>query len=117
MIMCYFFFFFQAEDGIRDTSVTGVQTCALPICSPLRQPGVDVKEGDYLLAVNGLPLDVTLEPWAAFQGLADKPVMITVNDKAGREGARDVLVQTLARESRLRHLAWIESNRRKVDEL
>src|SRR5437764_9530638 len=28
----YFFFFFQAEDGIRDTSVTGVQTCALPIC-------------------------------------------------------------------------------------
>ncbi|HKQ38692.1 MAG TPA: PDZ domain-containing protein [Verrucomicrobiae bacterium] len=85
--------------------------------SPLRQPGVDVKEGDYLLAVNGLPLDVTLEPWAAFQGLADKPVMITVNDKATSEGARDVLVQTLARESRLRHLAWIESNRRKVDEL
>src|SRR5437762_11464477 len=30
--MCLFFFFFQAEDGIRDTSVTGVQTCALPIC-------------------------------------------------------------------------------------
>src|SRR5437879_11994119 len=27
-----FFFFFQAEDGIRDTSVTGVQTCALPLC-------------------------------------------------------------------------------------
>src|ERR1017187_8760426 len=32
----FFFFFFQAEDGIRDTSVTGVQTCALPICSPRR---------------------------------------------------------------------------------
>src|SRR5437762_11316655 len=31
MIMLIFFFFFQAEDGIRDTSVTGVQTCALPI--------------------------------------------------------------------------------------
>src|SRR2546430_13428541 len=29
--MCYFFFFFQAEDGIRDLTVTGVQTCALPI--------------------------------------------------------------------------------------
>ena len=29
--LCMFFFFFQAEDGIRDTSVTGVQTCALPI--------------------------------------------------------------------------------------
>src|SRR5256885_4120808 len=30
--MCVFFFFFQAEDGIRDYKVTGVQTCALPIC-------------------------------------------------------------------------------------
>src|SRR6266498_3368752 len=32
----YYFFFFQAEDGIRDADVTGVQTCALPIC---RRPG------------------------------------------------------------------------------
>src|SRR5208337_5638191 len=32
---CFFLFFFQAEDGIRDTSVTGVQTCALPICAAL----------------------------------------------------------------------------------
>src|SRR2546422_5496181 len=37
---CRFFFFFQAEDGIRDVAVTGVQTCALPICrgTPLRDP-------------------------------------------------------------------------------
>src|SRR2546422_8056954 len=41
----YFFFFFQAEDGIRDVAVTGVQTCALPICAgsiaarPPRPPG------------------------------------------------------------------------------
>src|SRR5260370_22252195 len=34
----YFFFFFQAEDGIRDSSVTGVQTCALPISSPVTLP-------------------------------------------------------------------------------
>src|SRR2546422_5960418 len=31
MFLCFFFFFFQAEDGIRDVAVTGVQTCALPI--------------------------------------------------------------------------------------
>src|ERR1041384_6011840 len=36
-IFCVFFFFFQAEDGIRDKLVTGVQTCALPIC-PVRGP-------------------------------------------------------------------------------
>ena len=32
VMICFFFFFFQAEDGIRDHCVTGVQTCALPIC-------------------------------------------------------------------------------------
>ena len=84
--------------------------------SPLRQPGVAVKEGDYLLAVNGLPLDVGQEPYAAFQGLADKPVFLTVNSQPTKDGAREVLVQTLASEARLRHLAWIEKNRRQVDE-
>src|SRR5256885_6699241 len=38
-LRCEFFFFFQAEDGIRDYKVTGVQTCALPICEWLEQPG------------------------------------------------------------------------------
>ena len=84
--------------------------------SPLKAPGVDVKEGDYLLAVNGLPLDPEQEPYAAFQGLADKPAFLSVNSKPTTEGAREVLVQTLGSEARLRHLAWIEKNRRHVDE-
>jgi tricorn protease len=84
--------------------------------SPLKQAGVNVKEGDYLLAVNGSPLDTNREPYAAFQGLADKPVLLTVNDKPAMDGSREVLVQTLSSEDRLRHLAWIEKNRRKVDE-
>jgi tricorn protease len=84
--------------------------------SPLLAPGVDVKEGEYLLAVNGLPLDTEQEPYAAFQSLGDKPVFLTVNSEPRLEGSREVLVQTLSSEYRLRHLAWIESNRRKVDE-
>jgi tricorn protease len=84
--------------------------------SPLMEPGIDVKAGDYLLAVNGLPLDTDVEPYAAFQGLADKPVFLTVNAQPKMEGSREVLVQTLSSEARLRHLAWIEKNRRKVDE-
>jgi tricorn protease len=84
--------------------------------SPLQQPGVNIKEGDYLLAVNGVPLDITLDPWAAFHGLADKPVMLSVNDRPKLEGAREVLVHTLASEARLRNLAWIEEKRRQVEE-
>jgi tricorn protease len=83
--------------------------------SSLKQPGVNVKEGDYLLAVNGTSLDTTQDPWAAFQGLAGTTVMLTVNDKPQKEGSREVLVQTLSSEARLRHLAWIESNRQRVE--
>ena len=83
--------------------------------SPLRQPGVKVAEGDWVLAVNGRALDVKVDPWAAFQGLADRAVVLTVNSKPTREGARDVLVQTLGSETMLRHQAWVEANRKRVD--
>lgn len=84
--------------------------------SPLAEPGVEVKEGDYVLAVNGIPIDPERDPWAAFQGLAGKTVQLTVNSRPELEGARSVLVETLSTEDRLRHLEWIESNRRRVDE-
>ena len=59
--------------------------------SPLPQPGLtNVKEGDYLLAVNGEPLDADEDPWAAFQGLAGQAVFLTVNDKPTLDGAREV---------------------------
>jgi tricorn protease len=86
--------------------------------SPLLRPGItNFQEMNYLLSVNGEPVDPARDPWAAFQGLADKPVMLTVNDQPSPEGARDVLVQTLGSEARLRHLAWINANRRRVEQL
>jgi tricorn protease len=48
---------------------------------PLSQPGVKVKEGDYLLAVNDVPVDTSKDPWAAFLGLAGRTVTLTVSDK------------------------------------
>lgn len=84
--------------------------------SPLRQPGVDVDEGDYVLAVNGTPLDTSLDPWAAFQGLVSRPILLTVNERPSMEGARQVLVDPLRSETRIRHLEWIEANRRRVEE-
>jgi len=84
--------------------------------SPLDQPGIGVKEGNYILAVNGMALDPSQAPWGAFAGLAGKSVTLTVNDKPNLQGSHDVLVETLKDETRLRHLAWIEANRRRVDE-
>ena len=84
--------------------------------SPLLAPGLKVKAGDYVLAVNGEPLDVRDDPWAAFGGLANRTVELTVNDKPGWDGSRKIMVRTLGDETRLRNLAWIESNRKRVED-
>lgn len=84
------------------------------VSSPLAEPGVDVPEGSYILAVNGIELGDFPNPWGAFEGLADKTVALTVNDKPGYEGARQVIVKTLTDETRLRNLAWINANREAV---
>lgn len=83
--------------------------------SPLALPGVNIKKGDYILAVNGIPLATDKEPYAAFQGLAGKTIELTVNSKPSMTGARKVIVKTMRDESRLRHLAWIEKNRKMVE--
>jgi tricorn protease len=84
--------------------------------SPLARPGVNVREGEYVLAVNGRRLDPTEDPWAAFQGLAGQPVELLVNSRPTTDGARTVLVETLRDELRLRNLAWIDAKRRRVFE-
>ncbi len=84
--------------------------------SPLAEPGVNVHEGDYVLAVNDAPIDVTQDPWAAFQGMSGQTIRLTVNDRPTLQGARQVLVKALAGEERLRYLNWVEKNRRRVEE-
>jgi len=82
--------------------------------SPLKEPGINVREGEYLLAVNGVPVDTAKDPWAAFDGLSEKAVSLTINDKPGMAGARRVVVKTLDDDSRLRHLEWAQANREAV---
>jgi tricorn protease len=56
--------------------------------SPLDLPGVPVKEGDYILAVNGIPLTTKTEPYAAFVNLSNRPVELTYNSTPGFTGQR-----------------------------
>ncbi len=83
--------------------------------SPLDMPGVDVSEGDYILAVNGRPLSTEREPYAPFEGLSGKTVELTVSSPGAPEDTRQVIVETMRSETRLRHLAWIEDNRQRVE--
>jgi tricorn protease-like protein/C-terminal processing protease CtpA/Prc len=84
--------------------------------NPLREPGVDVKEGEYVLAVNGIPVDMTKDPWAAFVGLANRTITLTVSEKPVMdEDARDVVLKPIGFEGNLRYRDWIETNRAYVE--
>jgi len=85
--------------------------------SPLTEPGVNIKEGDFILAVNGWPLQAPTNIYQHFELTADRVTMLTVNSTPSMEGARNVTVIPIANETALRHLAWVEGNRRKVAEL
>ncbi|MFI5133474.1 MAG: PDZ domain-containing protein [Chitinophagales bacterium] len=84
--------------------------------SSLDMPGVNIKEGDYILAVNGVPLTTAQEPYVAFTGLSNKTVELTYNSTPSWTGAKTAIVKTMSDEYRLRNLAWIEEMRKKVDE-
>ena len=84
--------------------------------APLTQPGVNVRAGDYLLAVNSRELRATDNVYDFFQGLAGKQVVLRVGPRPDAAGSRDVTVVPVDNEAGLRHLARIEDNRRRVDE-
>ena len=85
--------------------------------APLTVPGVDAAEGDYLISVNGRPLAAGDNLYAAFENLAEVPVELELSDNPRGEESRTMVVEPLRSEYQLRHLAWVEDNRRRVEEL
>ncbi|HVO98801.1 MAG TPA: PDZ domain-containing protein [Bryobacteraceae bacterium] len=85
--------------------------------SPLVQPGLNVTEGDYLLAVNGVELSAKDDVSRLLEGTSEKSVVIKIGSDPSGANAREITVVPVANEMQLRHEAWVEGNRRKVDEL
>jgi tricorn protease len=84
--------------------------------APLTQPGVNVKAGDYLLAVDGRELRAADNIYSFFEATAGKTVVLKVGADATGANAREVKVVPVGDEFGLRHLEWMEENRRKVDQ-
>jgi len=84
--------------------------------SPLTEPGVMVKEGDYLLAVNGRPLRVPQNPYELFINTVNQTTTLSINSRPGEQGAHNVVVRPIPSEFGLHELNWIETNRRKVEQ-
>jgi tricorn protease len=85
--------------------------------APLTQPGVNVKAGEFLFAVNGQDVAAPDDLHRFFEGTAGKSVVLRVGPNADGAGARDVTVVPVESEQALRNRAWVEANRRKVSEL
>jgi tricorn protease len=85
--------------------------------APLTQPGVNVKEGEYLLSVNGRNVSSSDNLYQLFESTSGKQIVIKVGPNADGSASRDVTVVPVGNEGGLRNLAWIEDNRRKVDQM
>ena len=83
--------------------------------APLTQPGVNAKAGEYILAVNGRELHSQDNIYSFFEETAGKQVVLKIGPNADGKDSRDVTVVPVDSEEALRHLDWIESNRRAVD--
>lgn len=83
--------------------------------APLAQPGLNLHEGDAILAINGKALDAATDIQEPLEGTAGKAIVLKVQGAGG--AARDVTVVPVASEARLRNLDWIDGNKRKVDQL
>jgi tricorn protease len=87
------------------------------LSAPLSGPGIDVAEGEFLLAINGAELRAPDNPYRLLEGTAGRQTVITVGPRPSMNGARSITVVPVASEAALRQRDWIEANRRKVDEL
>lgn len=83
--------------------------------APLTQPGVNVKPGEYLLAVNGRNLTDKDDIYQFFEATTNKNVVLKVGPKPDGASSREVTVVPIDSETALRNRAWVEDNRRKVD--
>lgn len=85
--------------------------------SPLTELGVEAKEGDYVLAIDGEELGANDNPYRLLRHKADRPVRLTVNSKPTLEGSREITFRPLATETSLIYLDWITRNRERVTKL
>lgn len=78
--------------------------------SPLNMPGLDVKEGDYIVAINGIPTTTADNIYSMLVGKAGVLTELSINSKASENGAHKIVVEPIADEYGLYHYEWVMNN-------
>jgi tricorn protease len=108
---------FQAEEGYyRIAKIYPGENWNQSTRSPLTEPGLKAKAGDYLIAVDGQQAKASQDVYAYFQNLAGKIVNLKLNNKPSTAGSWEITVKPTGDESGVRYLDWINSNRKRVEE-
>lgn len=84
---------------------------------PLGEPGMNVKDGDYLLEIDGKPVTASINPDSLLVGKAGRTVIVKVNSQPSLSGARSVRVRPIGSEAGLRYYDWVEANRAYVTKM
>jgi tricorn protease len=109
---------YKVENGrYRFAHVYGGENWNPQLRAPLTQPGVNVKAGEYLLAVNGKELTAADNPYRALESTAGKAVTLKVGPNPDGSNAREVTAVPVESEVQLRNISWVEDNRRKVEKM
>ena len=108
----------EADDGRwRITRIYTAESWNPGLTAPLAAPGLQVDEGQYILAIDGVELTAADDPYRLLDGTAGRQTVLHINARPTMSGARTVAVEPVRNESTLRQRAWVEDNRRRVDEL
>jgi tricorn protease len=109
---------YKVEEGrYRFAKILSGENWNPKLRAPLTEPGLDVKEGEFLLSVNGQDLKGDDDVDRFFLGTAGKQTFLTVGPKASGTGSRQIIVVPVGNDGGLRLRTWMDDNRKKVSEL
>ena len=107
----------QQNNRWRIDRIYTVESWNPGLTGPLDQPGLEVSEGDYIVGINGRELTANNNPYEFLDGTLGMQTILHINDKPDFTGAEERVVKPIRSENGLRQRAWVEDNRRMVDEL
>ncbi|WP_194851179.1 S41 family peptidase [Nonlabens antarcticus] len=107
----------KEKNGYQITKIYNGERWNPDTSSPLGMPGIDVNEGDFIIAINGKSLDGSMNPYKLLEQTAGREIYLEVSAAPNGSNSRKALVKPVSSERGLRYIDWVEGNRRKVDEL
>ena len=106
-----------ANDRYRISKIFTGENWNPDLRAPLSAPGVEVSEGNYIIAIDGKDLSPPVNPYSLLENRAGKQTKLRINTQPGYEGSWLITVVPVGSEAGLRRLNWVEDNIRKVDEM